>query len=63
MCMYCVLCDTQEAKCQDNTLPETRDRMLSDLLDGHEHVCVYPLIAEPPWNQTPSPSSALPDTY
>lgn len=63
MCMYCVLCDTQEAKCQDNTLPETRYCMLSELLDGHEHMCVYPLIADPQWNRTPSPSFALPDTY
>lgn len=26
-------------------------------------VCIYPLIAVPLWNRTPSPSSALPDTY
>ncbi len=37
--------------------------MISDLFDGHEHVCAYPLIADPPWNHTPSPSSTLPDTY
>lgn len=44
------------------TLPETRDRIHSSLLVGHEHACVYPLIANPQWNQTPSPFSSLVDT-
>lgn len=60
MCMYCVLYETQEVRI---TLPVTRDRALSDLLDGHEHACVYPLTADPLRNQTPSPISALLDTY